>query len=143
MLPAARAAAIAAAVKRRPHGNAPPLGAVRAQYPDAEGFQRLIAADNLLTRSTAQSAAIQRSGPEPLSYVHATFERGLLDASAVAAELGVPISQLRKQLGSLDARWQTLAEPGGFIDRQLLSSQYASALCTVHSVARNRPARCP
>jgi mono/diheme cytochrome c family protein len=116
--------------------------AVQTQYPVATEFLQIMAQDSEIHQSAVERAGVPRGTPDPISRVFMQFEEGALDASRVAAELGVTPEALRAALGRLDPRLAPLGSPDGNIDRNTFGDIFAPTRCVLHDVARNRPAGC-
>jgi hypothetical protein len=106
-------------------------------------FDQVLQEDTQLHLHAASQAGVRSDGPEPISLVHYQFERDVLSARRVAAELAATPEALNAVLPQLDARLGVLATADGRIDRSMLTNVYVGALCALHKDSRNRPAHCP
>jgi hypothetical protein len=114
-----------------------------AQYVPPETFQQQLRIESSYHLAALERAGVSPTAPEPISRVYFGFEYDPLGAAQVAAELGVTPDRLIAAVPVIDPALASLGEPGGSIDRELMSRTWLDTQCQLLATARNRPVGCP
>ena len=115
------------------------------QYPkDPNEFQRVMDSDSAVHVNAVIKSGIPKGTPDAVSRVYLDFQFNVnVTAKLAAGELNVTEQELKDNIQSLSPELVNLADPGGYVSREVFSANFLDSLCQLHSVDENQPANCP
>jgi cytochrome c5 len=115
------------------------------QYPkDPNQFQRVMDEDSAVHVNAVVKSGIPKGTPDAVSRVYLDFQFNVnITAKLAAGELGVTEEELISSINDLDPSLANLADPDGYVSREVFSANFLDSLCQLHTADENQPANCP